>query len=66
MKGERAGRCRMLRQTSLPRHLLDFRYQVQPGRRQRWGVKNLANVTSCFRPVVVRMQKRQARCDIEQ
>jgi len=56
----------MLRQVGFPRHLLDFRYQVQPGRRQRWGVKNLANVTSCLRPIVVRMQKRQARCDIEQ
>jgi hypothetical protein len=66
MKGARTRRRRMLGEAAISCDLLGFRYQVQPSHRQHWGVQHLANVAGCFRAVVVRMEKGQTRCDIQQ
>lgn len=58
-------RC-IFRKARISRHLLRFRNQVEPCDRQCRRVQNLTNVAGCFRTIVMRMEKCEARSDVQQ
>lgn len=66
MKSNRTRRRRLVRKTAASGNLLHFRNQVEPRHRQNGRVQNLANVASSLGAVIVRVQEREARRDIQQ
>ena len=57
---------RMLGKATISRYLLGFRKQVLTGNRQSRRVQDLANVAGRFGSIVMRVEKRKTRCDIQQ
>jgi hypothetical protein len=66
MKGERTRRRGAIRQAAVVRNLLHLWNQIQPRHRKNRRVQNLANVASSFRTVIMRVQEREARSDVQQ
>jgi hypothetical protein len=56
----------MLWKATVSRYLLGFRDQVLTGNRQSRRMQDLANVAGRFRSIAMRVEKREARRDIQQ
>jgi hypothetical protein len=56
----------MLCKAVVSRYLLGFRDQVLTGNRQSRRMQDLANVAGRFRSIAMRVEKREARRDIQQ